>query len=219
MLNDKVDIVYNPEEPFFMAFNLDKQPAIDILSDLRGAFMLGEVTKYREWHDYYVLERLLNIYQAHGMKIEKVPAIYDYFYHFRGNPDFSKVAIRNEKGDRVFPLSDNVSPDIKPNRYQQIVQIMKKYKPASVIETGTWNGGRAIEMALTAFEYSNTFTYYGYDLFEDATVQTDFEEFNGKAHNKLSAVQNRLKEFAEHVKENKNKILYLNYTKVIQEKS
>ena len=205
MLNDKVDIIYNPEEPFFMAFNLDKQPAIDILSDLRGAFMLGEVTKYREWHDYYVLERLLNIYQAHGMKIEKVPAIYDYFYHFRGNPDFSKVAIRNEKGDRVFPLSDNVSPDIKPNRYQQIVQIMKKYKPTSVIETGTWNGGRAIEMALTAFEYSNTFTYYGYDLFEDATVQTDFEEFNGKAHNKLSAVQNRLKEFAEHVKENKNK--------------
>ena len=60
-------------------------------------------------------------------------------------------------------------------------------------------------MALTAFEYSNTFTYYGYDLFEDATVQTDLEEFNGKAHNKLSAVKNRLKEFAEHVKENKNK--------------
>ena len=27
----------------------------------------------------------------------------------------------------------------------------------TVIETGTWNGGRAIEMALTAFDYTDTF--------------------------------------------------------------
>ena len=205
ILNDKADIVYNPNEPFFMAFNLNKQPTVDILADLRGAYILGEVTKYREWHDYYVLERLMNIYQAHGMKVEKTNRMHDYFYHFKGNPDFSKVAIRNEKGERVFPLLNTTTPDIKPNRYQQIVQIMTKYKPKTVIETGTWNGGRAIEMALTAFQYSDTFTYHGYDLFEDATVETDHVEFNGKAHNKMSAVEERLKDFAEHMKENKNK--------------
>ena len=33
MLNDKADVVYNPDESFFMAFNLNKQPALDILSD------------------------------------------------------------------------------------------------------------------------------------------------------------------------------------------
>ena len=49
------------------------------------------------------------------------------------------------------------------------------------------------------------FTYHGYDLFEDATIETDHEEFNAKAHNKMSAVQQRLEEFAEHMKENKNK--------------
>ena len=205
MLNDKADIVYNPDEPFFMAFNLNKQPPVDILGDLRGAFILGEVTKYREWHDYYVLERLLNIYQAHGMKVERTFQMNDYFYHFKGTPDFSKVSIRNGKGERVFPLSEEVAQDIKPNRYQQISQIMRKYKPKTVIETGTWNGGRAIEMALTAFDYTDTFTYHGYDLFEDATIETDHEEFNSKAHNKMSAVQTRLEEFAEHMKQNKNK--------------
>ena len=205
MLNDKADIVYNPDEPFFMAFNLDKQPTIDILADLRGAYILGEMIKYREWHDYYVFSRLLNIYQAHGMKVEIMNTMNDYFYHFAGRPDFSKVAIRKGNGERAFPLSDEVAPDIKPNRYQQISQIMKEYKPKTVIETGTWNGGRAIEMALTAFDYTDTFTYHGYDLFEDATIETDHEEFNAKAHNKMSAVQKRLEEFAEHMKENKNK--------------
>ncbi len=205
MLNDKADIVYNPDEPFFMAFNLDKQPTVDILADLRGAYILGEMTTYREWHDYYILSRLLNIYQAHGMKIDTVQKVYNYLYHFKGRTDLSKVALRDAKGNRIFSLPDTVSSDIKPNRYEQIHQIMKTYKPKSVIETGTWNGGRAIEMALTAFKYSDTFTYHGYDLFEDATLQTDQEEFNAKAHNKMSAVQERLNSFAEHMKDNKNK--------------
>ena len=64
---------------------------------------------------------------------------------------------------------------------------MDTYKPKSVIETGTWNGGRAIQMALTAFEYSDNFTYKGYDLFEDSTIETDHEEFNSKAHNTMVA--------------------------------
>ena len=88
MLNDKADMVYNPDEPFFMAFNLDKQPTVDILADLRGAYILGEMTKYREWHDYYILSRLLTIYQAHGMKVEQMNAMNDFFYHFAGRPDF-----------------------------------------------------------------------------------------------------------------------------------
>ena len=205
MLNDKADMVYNPDEPFFMAFNLDKQPTVDILADLRGAYILGEMTKYREWHDYYILSRLLTIYQAHGMKVEQTNSMNNFFYHFSGRPDFSKVAIRKGNGERAFPLSNNVAPDIKPNRYQQISQIIKQYEPKSIVETGTWNGGRAIQMALTAFDYTDTFTYHGYDLFEDATIETDHEEFNAKAHNKMSAVQERLQSFAEHIKETKNK--------------
>jgi hypothetical protein len=205
LLPEGADIVYNPDDFFFMAFNLNKQSAIDVLADLRGSYILGEVTKYREWHDAYILQRLLTIYEAHGMRVHRTTQMNNYFYHFKGTPDFSKLAIRDAKGERIFALSDEASPDIKPNRYRQIVDLINTYKPKSVIETGTWNGGRAIEMALTAFEYSDTFVYKGYDLFEDATIELDHEEFNAKAHNKLSAVQKRLEEFAEHVKVNKNK--------------
>jgi predicted O-methyltransferase YrrM len=205
ILPEGADIVYNSDDPYFMAFNLNKQPPLDLLGDLRGAYISGELIQYREWHDMFLIERLMNIYSAHGMKIHKTSQINNYMYHFKGLYDPTKNPIRDSKGNRLFPLSEETTPDIKPNRYSQIVDLIRHYKPKSIIETGTWNGGRAIEMALTAFEYTDTLNYIGYDLFEDATVETDHEEFNGKAHNKMSAVQKRLEEFAEHVKENKNK--------------
>ena len=54
----------------FMAFNLNKRPALDLLGDLRGAYISGELLQYREWNDAFITERLLNIYKAHGMKIQ-----------------------------------------------------------------------------------------------------------------------------------------------------
>tara|TARA_R100000315_G_C5232804_1_gene143846 strand:- start:189 stop:2498 length:2310 start_codon:yes stop_codon:yes gene_type:complete len=205
MLPEGADMVYNSADPYFVAFNLNKQPPLDLLGDLREAYTSGEYIQYREWHDSFIMERLINIYSKHGMKIHQTTLMNNYLYHFQGLYDPTKNAVRDSKGNRLFPLSDDTTPDIKPNRYSQIVDLIRHYKPKSIIETGTWNGGRAIEMALTVFEYSDTIDYVGYDLFEDATVETDHEEFNSKAHNKMSAVQKRLEEFAEHVKENKNK--------------
>jgi hypothetical protein len=205
MLPEGADMVYNSADPYFVAFNLNKQPPLDLLGDLREAYTSGEYIQYREWHDSFIMERLINIYSKHGMKIHQTTLMNNYLYHFQGLYDPTKNAVRDNKGNRLFPLSDDTTPDIKPNRYSQIVDLIRHYKPKSIIETGAWNGGRAIEMALTVFEYSDTIDYVGYDLFEDATVETDHEEFNGKAHNKMSAVQKRLEEFAEHVKENKNK--------------
>jgi hypothetical protein len=205
MLPEGADIVLDQEDTSFVAFNLNKQPALDILGDLRGTYISGEVLNYREWHDGFIFQRLLNIYSSHGMKIHTTSIMKNYMIHFKGNYDPTKLSIRNSKGERVFKLSNDTSPDVRPNRYKQIIDVINQYKPVSFIETGTWNGGRVIEMALTAFEYSDTVNYTGYDLFEDATVETDQEENNVKAHNKISAVQKRLEEFAKHVKENKNK--------------
>ena len=44
-------------------------------------------------------------------------------------------------------------------------------------------------MALAAFENTDKLDYYGFDLFEDATIETDKEEFNVKAHNTIEAVE------------------------------
>ena len=180
----------------FIAFNLNKKPALDLLGDLRGAYNSGEFLQYREWHDSFIIERLLNIYQAHGMKIKTVEQIGDYITHFEGVEKISSSPIRDDKGDRLFALSkDEVSQDIKPNRYKQLADTIRHYKPKSIIEVGTWNGGRAIEMALAAFENQDEILYRGFDLFEDGTTETDDEEFNLKAHNTQSAVIKRLQDF------------------------
>ena len=180
----------------FMAFNLNKKPALDLLGDLRGAYNSGELISYREWHDAFITERLLNIYKAHGMKIISLNGISDYVMHFKGIQDITMLPVRDSSGRRLFNLSDDdTSPDIMPTRYKQILEIIEEYKPKSIIEVGTWNAGRAIEMALTSFKHHDEIVYKGFDLFEDATTETDIEEFNVKAHNTQSAVIKRLKEF------------------------
>ena len=188
----------------FIAFNLNKKPALDLLGDLRGAYISGEFLQYREWHDAFILERLLNIYQAHGMKIKTVEQIGDYIKHFEGIDKVTTSPIRDDKGNRLVALSkDKVSQDIMPSRYRQLADVIRHYKPKSIIEVGTWNGGRAIEMALAAFENQDEILYRGFDLFEDATSETDDEEFNLKAHNTQSAVIKRLQEFRAKMMEKK----------------
>ena len=214
MLPEECDVVYKgvrnyPDKTFyldtsFIAFNLNKKPALDLLGDLRGAYISGELLQYREWHDSFLLERLLNIYKAHGMKIKSLEQIGDYITHFEGVDKVKQLPIRDDKGNRLSALSeDQVSLDIKPSRYQQLADIIRHYKPKSIIEVGTWNGGRAIEMALAAFENQDEILYRGFDLFEDATSETDEEEFNLKAHNTQSAVIKRLQDFRAKMMEKK----------------
>ena len=68
-------------------------------------------------------------------------------------------------------------------RYTQIQRIISKYKPRSIIEIGTFNGERAAQMLTKAHQYNSEVSYYGYDLFEEATPETDKAEFNVKKHN------------------------------------
>ena len=214
MLPEACDIAYRgvrhyPDKTFyldtsFIAFNLNKRPALDLLGDLRGAYISGELLQYREWHDSFLIERLLNIYKAHGMKIQDLPQINDYITHFEGVDNIKNLAIRDDQGNRLVALSeDTVSQDIVPNRYKQLADVIREYKPKSIIEVGTWNGGRAIEMALAAFENQDEILYRGFDLFEDGTPETDAEEFNLKAHNTKSAVIKRLQDFRKKMMEKK----------------
>jgi len=67
-------------------------------------------------------------------------------------------------------------------RYAQINSLLAKIKPRTIAEIGTWNGYRAIEMAKEALKHQDQVTYYGFDLFEQATDDTDSEEMNVKPH-------------------------------------
>ena len=80
------------------------------------------------------------------------------------------------------------------NRYSQVIHCINLFKPTSIIEVGTWNGNRAIDMVKAALAHRQKVHYIGFDLFEDATPQTDAEELNVKKHFTVAQVSARLKE-------------------------
>ena len=198
-----VDFVYTPETSYLMAFNLGRQTAVDIMGDWRGSYMSGEYINYREWTPAFILSRLVTIYTAHGMTVHEFVNMENLMININHK---SSINVRNSDGQRIVELSNNqTTPDILPGRYKQLADTIRFYEPQTILETGTWNGGRAIEMALAALDRNDAIHYIGYDLFEDATTATDKEEFNAKPHNTMEAVRKRLDEFKEHIKKEKNK--------------
>jgi predicted O-methyltransferase YrrM len=74
-------------------------------------------------------------------------------------------------------------------RYSQLIAACRQAQPETILEIGTWNGERALQL-LQAAPGAH---YYGFDLFEDATAETDAEEMNVKPHNRLDVVQHNLR--------------------------
>ena len=84
-------------------------------------------------------------------------------------------------------------------RYNQLLPIIAHNKPKTIVETGTWDGHRAILMATEALKHNKEVYYVGFDLFEDATEETDKKELNVKPHHSLADVTARLDAFkSEH---------------------
>jgi hypothetical protein len=192
-------------ETSFIAFNMfNKNVSPFLLADLRGCYDIGEVTAYREWHDGFIFERLLKIYQAHGAHVQNLSAnavglaafaqspLSQYMVHFKGN---------------LKDAPTGVAPDVRASRYKKLADLVRQYvgkkddKKAHIVEVGTWNGGRAIEMSLAAFETLDDVHYTGYDLFEEATEELDKVELNSKRHNTIDAIRERLMQFADKMKE------------------
>ena len=76
-------------------------------------------------------------------------------------------------------------------RYLHLTTLIQEHKPRTILEVGTWNGERAIQMVRAS---GNMARYIGFDLFEDATEATDKEEDNSKKHYSLEQVESRLRE-------------------------
>jgi predicted O-methyltransferase YrrM len=181
-------------ETSFLGFNLTKQGPCELLGDIRGAYISGEVLGYREWHDGFIIERLLNIHKAHGLKAQNLTPLATGLDAFGQSPVNSYMT--HFKGNRKLSRSQT-SPDVVgPKRYGQLATLIRHYDINKIVEVGTWNGGRAIEMALAAFEHHDVVEYWGFDLFEEATEESDKVELNTKAHNTIDAVNSRLDEFS-----------------------
>jgi len=212
-LNPKAELAFLGRKHFdysetsFMAFNLKYRSPLDLLGDLRGAYNSGEVLNYREWHDGFIFERLLTIYRAHGMRVQD----------FTGHLDIKDMT-KGKQAFESFPLSDFMEhlkgdrkdkPKVKPaapaQRYKQLADIIRQYQPAKVVETGTWIGQRAIEMALASFENRDDFHYIGYDLFEDGSEELNKKELNAKKIVVFEDIKKHLNSFKDKMKKEKKK--------------
>lgn len=80
---------------------------------------------------------------------------------------------------------------------------VRRKQPTAILEVGAWDGGRAEQMLAAA----PLARYYGFDLFEDATPDTDAAEMNVKRHHSLAEVQRRLGERATLVRGNTRQTL------------
>lgn len=76
-------------------------------------------------------------------------------------------------------------------RYDQLLKLVREKQPTAIAEIGTWNGTRAQEM----LNLCPTAKYYGFDLFEEATPETDREEMNVKAHHYMERILDKLTGF------------------------
>lgn len=84
---------------------------------------------------------------------------------------------------------------MKPKRYARLIELVEQTKPETILEVGVYNGERAMEMAAAALKHHPKVHYSGFDLFEDASPETDSEEFNKKRNHSMESVRSRLAAF------------------------
>lgn len=65
-------------------------------------------------------------------------------------------------------------------RYEQLPKLVAFVKPKRIIEIGTHRGTTADLICREALKHNEKVEYTGYDLFEDATKETNERELNGK---------------------------------------
>ena len=73
-------------------------------------------------------------------------------------------------------------------RYDRLLESIRERQPKAILEIGTWNGERARQFLNLVPDAR----YYGFDLFEEGTVETDREEMNVKPHHYLERVMMKL---------------------------
>jgi len=204
---DDADFVHLPRdaapysETSFVLFDLRRVPAQALIRDLLAIYVAGEIFQYKEWHDGFIVERLLFLHAQHGAKLVGLtPADYKGLEAFENSVLGERMV--HLKGNRKTTQGQEKDTPMFNNRYDRLDALVKFYAEGnehfSLLETGTWNGDRAIRLARAAFAGGAKEVHYdGFDLFEEADAETDAVEMNTKKHWSFADVTAKLAEFAK----------------------
>tara|TARA_R110002020_G_scaffold128893_3_gene288817 strand:+ start:1593 stop:2258 length:666 start_codon:yes stop_codon:yes gene_type:complete len=84
---------------------------------------------------------------------------------------------------------------IPPLRYIQLIELVKFYKPSTILEVGCWNGEHGLQMCEAALSsHESSVHYIGYDLFEDGSMSLDKKELNSKSRQMHTKIADKFKE-------------------------
>lgn len=83
-------------------------------------------------------------------------------------------------------------------RYDDLPTLINMILPATIVEVGTHKATRATLMCQTALAHRYQVHYIGYDLFDEATPETNAEEMNGKGPANWDAARARLNMVKDH---------------------
>ena len=182
-------------EGSWFAFNLATPKGASLLADYWGLYDSFEAFHYKKAHDNAVLDRLVILHRAHGLLVKNLSEgalgldafhqslLGAYMIHYKG-PDKQTIA----------------NPALgAPARYETLCELLtasiKATGKANIVEVGTWNGSRAIQMAECAFAAGlKQVSYVGFDTFEDGNDRT--HEGHTKPHASSWIVGNRLNNYS-----------------------
>lgn len=201
LFDDNVHLTYlyrkgiAESEGSWFAFNLATVKGASLLADYWGLYDSFEAFHYKKAHDNAVLDRLVVLHRAHGLQVKNLSEgslgldafhqspLGAYMIHYKG-PDKQTIA----------------NPALgAPGRYETLCELLtasiKTTGKADIVEVGTWNGSRAIQMAEAAFTAGATqVSYVGFDTFEDGNDRT--HEGHTKPHASSWIVSNRLNNYS-----------------------
>lgn len=189
--------VVQESEGSFIAFNLRSPQGASLLNDFFGLYATGEFLHYKKAHDNSVLDRLVTLHTAHGLKVKDLSngclgldafhqsPLGAFMIHYKG-PDKNKIA------DPAL---------MQPGRYTILCDIVRQalngVETPRIAEVGTWNGTRAVQMAEAVFAAGHKSLFYlGFDTF-DAGNDRELEGHT-KEHARADVVAGRLLCYGEY---------------------
>lgn len=159
-----------------IGWDMSSEAANQYMATLHRLYYTGEVLLLPEWHDSFVFDAVRS---ATGIEAAALGTPEDW-----GNGPVNVF----DKNFGHYATHAKGAKKFGPARYRQLHDIVLQMQPERILEVGTWNGDRAIEMHSLSPESE----YIGFDLFEYATAETDEVEKNVKPHHKLDDVVRKL---------------------------
>jgi len=155
-------------ETSFMRFALwpSREAAFNVLEDVRASYDTQEVRGYREWHDGFVFQRIINIHKNHGLRVQNLSPDAKDLDAFHASPLAGRLEhFKGAKKDaqntpKEIPIlvqpKDSMPDDYIKNNIVENVRLIERW-----VERCRVNGGRGVVVSAgPSVDYSELHAEY-----------------------------------------------------------